>query len=869
MVKPGRGTAGGRARTPIVRGLVALGCVLALVTWWLSGSAASPTPAMPGDGPQTGAHLRVPPNSLPQPDAAALAADPASAERVALAAAEEDRGALAAVTGRVTLRGTGAPLPGVTVELWLVNEDDRDRAVCPAPTDADGRYRAMAPAPMWLDAVIARTGPASIGAWVAPDVELEAGRETVVDLAVPPGATLEGLVLDDEDRPVAGAQVRAWAWVDDAPGAPDLPPPDRSAVSDRQGRFALGALGPDFLVDAVAPDLVCTQRILGTHDEGHLAGGLVLRLSPARWVPVVVVDRAGAPVPDVSVQAELEHDFMQFDELVTGVSGLEYEVAACVEMRTDSDGRGLLGPLSREPWMISVEQPGNPRWARVHRDGDGSLVVVLGSGARVEGQVLAWDGAPIADALVGPAGGGAAGVAEPVRTDGAGRFVLEPIGAGTSSIMAVAPGLPVRHKLLSDLLPGATTAVTIVMFPGELLRIQTVDAEGQPVAGVAARLRNSGWAEGASGEDIPPELVRAVSAGDGRLSLGPLQAGAVRVVLTLPGTRNEVHRALEPGPGEHVVCMAPPRLVTLAGQVLDAWSGLPIPRYRVITRTGAGESLNLHDVEAADGTWSLRLDPATTPAIRFEAKGYAGVLVDVPSSPSDVDPPLTAALLPARVLDVTVRRPDGTPLRARLAFTDEARRPLSAEFGDLHRSETIWTDEHGQALVVGLPAARLAVDVVNSAHGVDESHAVDLRAPRETPLELVVTPGPERNVDVVVLGVRPRLPVPAAPSVWALLDEYARDACWPIDQDVTVRASDGGQLVVERHLSAAEAGAARSLPPSWNSGLVEFARIELPPRPLQLEVSAPGYVSARRAWAPAAPGEWPSGLLTVVLVREP
>ena len=113
------------------------------------------------------------------------------------------------------------------------------------------------------------------------------GEVGTLDVELFPGATLVGIVVDGDTRPVPGATVFGWTgaqWkIDTRVGGP--PPPDRTVTADSLGRFVIGGLGPYFVLSAEAPEMTCRWRLKGKLPDGSYTEGVTLSLSPARHAP--------------------------------------------------------------------------------------------------------------------------------------------------------------------------------------------------------------------------------------------------------------------------------------------------------------------------------------------------------------------------------------------------------------------------------------------------------------------------------------------------------------------------------------------------------------------------------------------------------
>jgi hypothetical protein len=114
-------------------------------------------------------------------------------------------------------------------------------------------------------------------------VRIEAGRESVIEFTVERALAIDGLVVDESDAPVAGADVFAIRHV-------DWPVPDRFtriAVSDEQGRFNASCVGGPWALRAQHGALRSALVRPGTGDGEFLGDGAArvrLVVAPAQLV---------------------------------------------------------------------------------------------------------------------------------------------------------------------------------------------------------------------------------------------------------------------------------------------------------------------------------------------------------------------------------------------------------------------------------------------------------------------------------------------------------------------------------------------------------------------------------------------------------
>jgi hypothetical protein len=362
----------------------------------------------------------------------------------------------ASVSGRV-LDPDGRPVPGATVlALPVLLEDliQDSQRIKPATTDAQGRFTigGLLPGRLGLYASVHGKGR------TREQVNLEPGEQrTGVVLSLTATTLLEGVVLDDEGRPVAGAEVWAQSTGDETMRAalPDMLAGDFSFVADLDamrvrasldGRFALpsGSLPgkPELLARADGFELYRTA--LPTH------GPVDVRLTRERQARVTgrVVDPTGAPIAafvvnrkavysddgrfsvprQLSVQVRApgyastsffvslkgEADVDVGDVTLTAAAALLVTVrdargnfvdGAAVSARqsensstcSTAEGRCRLGDLAPQKAGVTVRKDGFVTWAKPHelRGPETTLEITLESAqGALEGHALGADGRP-------------------------------------------------------------------------------------------------------------------------------------------------------------------------------------------------------------------------------------------------------------------------------------------------------------------------------------------------------------------------------------------------------------------------------------------------------------------------------------------
>lgn len=846
------------ARARPLLGLLLASALLVTVVVWMQ----DPPGEGPAAGPATVEALgdpgsTLPPTSLPEPAASAptpleVAGDgqPSSAVDPLPALAPTQ------LLGRILRRADRSPVADVAVQAVLWSDasegDDQERRL-PLRSDDEGRFEAILPAPYGLDQLIVGAGPDTIPAVAWEFTEPAPGEPWQVEVLVDGGLQLQGRVQDRQGAPVAGARVRVWLFPEGWPEVQRPAEPDRETSTDGLGRFRLDVLGPGFVVDVADPGRRSLRLLMGRATSGSLTLEQPFVLAPERWVGVQVRDLSDRPVW-TSLEARHEPGFLQQSERATALGEVHWELPAEVTLDTDEGGRGRLGPLTDEPWMVSVVDSRYPRWRRVHAPGDGPLSIVLGQGVEVTGRVTGPAGQPVAGARVefecqtGQRG---------TETAADGSFRVTDVDDGPVGYGAWAPGFALRRH--THWRPGEPLPITLE--PEAELIVEVVDGQGVPVEGV--RVLPRAWRSDLTWIErmVPGQRLTDVS---GRVTLSGLSTGEHALSLEHRPTRRRREVLVRSGSGVQQVVLEDPGRITLRGRVTAAGSGAPIPRFRVLRRlTGPASNAGFsRGFEDPDGRFSWEV-PALPMSLTVSAEGHAPWFLE--QVPLDEDPaPLEVRLHPVRSLVVQLRDTSGQPVRGRLTVADVgdgAPRPLR-----LGHDHNAWTDDDGRALIPDLPATLVEVSASNEALAAQVRERIDLSATGEQRLELVLAAGPRRVQQVVVFEGEEAVGHRAGPaSPWALLSAHGRDALRPVGRAVRVRVirPDGEQLQ-DLAWSAEQAGAPRRFASEPDLG-VQPAELELPAEPLWIEVSVPGGEPQVAAWQPSDGGVYRSDPLVFVL----
>jgi thiol-disulfide isomerase/thioredoxin len=290
---------------------------------------------------------------------------------------------------------------------------------------------------------------------------------------------------------------------------------------------------------------------------------------------------------------------------------------------------------------------------------DGSAVLRLDRGTLVEGTVVGPDGKPVpgAEVLYGEGSRRAANLIPALKADARGGFSLGIKPGVATSLTIQHPGYgPVRQSLRVGAEP---RRLTVTLPPGRTIRGRLVDRAGKPLRG---RLEVTSWR---GSETLQKELLTDA---DGRFIWD--DAPGDEIVFRADSIGYSAKDDVTLGPGEHTIVLD--RRITLKGTVVDAATGLPIPKFSVSMATVKApgkpliwqRGLDLDGKsEEATGAFEYPLNiPAHQYLLRVHADGY--LPADSPRFSAEGGPrPLTFRLAKAGPIRGTVLNADGSPAR--------------------------------------------------------------------------------------------------------------------------------------------------------------------------------------------------------------
>ncbi len=274
---------------------------------------------------------------------------------------------------------------------------------------------------------------------------------------------LEGQVVGEGDRPVAGATVVLVAN------------PPRSITTQADGSFVFEHLvGRSYTLLARASAGVAgpvTARLTEKTEP------IVLHLRAGATVAVTVVGSDGKPVDAATV--ELRGDDLQTDTTRAGIATFK--------------------PVVPGPYDIVAYAPGSAKtYKRVRVSGQLAVKLALANGAAVSGRVVDADGNPVEGARVlNVAASDFRSPADPrldaITTDAKGGFRFAALPAGSVRFLATHPDHASGTSAMVTL-DGVTEKrdVVVTLAPGVVVRGKVVDIAGGPIEGARVRIGPSG-----------------------------------------------------------------------------------------------------------------------------------------------------------------------------------------------------------------------------------------------------------------------------------------------------------------------------------------------------------------------------------------
>lgn len=460
--------------------------------------------------------------------------------------------------------------------------------------------------------------------------EIHAGVETLVELQVDTRAIAEVNVVDEQDRPVAGATVCASrsaagsvAWY------------EMLANADASGRCRVESTHERTLFAVVAGRALSQQLQLV---PGRSLSPLTLRVGPpAGTVRGRVIDVDGSPVPDAVVAIVANADAAAYPPM-----------PLCA--RTDARGEFTVGSVAFGACSVFAvcEALDGRRW-RMQRAGRAEGIVV--TDAPLEVEVRLARGAGVHGLVETPARDRARQVevsAILLDREGMPQLIYERLSKetivdahGAYRLTGLLPGRYVLYA--SDRLQEARHEV--VLADGEMatwstrlggvapIALRIVDAAGRPIGQCA--LYSSGRDMASGRTDV-----------DGRFRFETRSDAAVTIAVFLGGHPAAWFDDIRPQPDEQELRLAGANLPgTAHGRVIAQDGPLPVGlRLQLVPIDTPNRRYPVGDAIAADGSFRLEVVPPDTYRVAITASGRTGQEELASAPPRTIAPGATCDL---------------------------------------------------------------------------------------------------------------------------------------------------------------------------------------------------------------------------------
>ncbi|HEX9986816.1 MAG TPA: carboxypeptidase regulatory-like domain-containing protein [Thermoanaerobaculia bacterium] len=630
--------------------------------------------------------------------------------------------------GKVLEEGTSQPVAGAEVRLvavtargnlprYMRGEDEEPEQEFQVFTDGEGNVRFEHLPAGRFDLLVKAAGfaPRTVRGLTIENGERANDLGTVL---LQRGATLEGIVVDDDRQPLAGVVVGIYppsptgirGEAVDRMAQPDV----REAVSGADGRFTISELTTGETVDVTARRSGYVPATM-PKVEVPRAEPLQIELEVAARLSGRVLTEQGDPVAGATVTAKPADA-----ALPAGLSGMttETDLAGAYVLSDLAAGKVALtamakGYISVDPLLMDVSQGRSVD----HVD------LTLRRGAAIEGTVLTPSGVPAIGARVTlrrtitPDRMLEIEIAGSSRTDGDGRYRLEGVPVGQQMVRADHEAYVAVDRALQ--VQAGDNHLDLRLNEGFAVAGRVVDNGGRPVGGAAVALQTAG--PGSARQDVSGSdgAFRFAGVAAGRYNLSAQKQGfssASQEVQLADRSADNLELRLEQGGGVitgRVLGLHPQELsqlrVSAMKQPLDSMDGMKEGRM-----DSQGGSYRVEGVHPGDWAVTARLPDGR------QARKTAKV-TDV-STPSQVDLDFGEGV----ALRGTVRR---------------LRRPVpsasvQATGVGVDSSGTAVTDSSGTFRITGLKPGEHKVVVLVAQSGLRHEQVVHLAGDQSIDVEL-------------------------------------------------------------------------------------------------------------------------------------
>lgn len=413
---------------------------------------------------------------------------PSVAREAALAATAGPAATTGSLVVHVRWGKDKSPLAGVPVIVAPFATDMRVDGLR-AMTDATGtaRFETLPPeSRLWVQ---------TIRSFARTNVEVRAGETEEIDLELPIGLLMTGVVVDAANAPVAGALIEvvpmSWAHSD----------AEVAATCDADGRFTVRSASGLILIGARAEGHAASPLRVIQGKEGAQADVRLQLGPPAGSVDGLVVDERGGPIAGAVVRIG-EGNVSDIKATIEGAPPLPAQV------RSDAAGRFRAIGIATGLQPVVARAPGRAAWSgtvEVAANLATPLRIRLEPGAALRGVVRNADGVPVDHAKVEI---GDARALDHFRATTASNGAFEIVGLGTGEIVVAAShddfGTAEQRVRTAA---GTVTACEVRLSAKALLNGRVEDEQGAPIAKAQLRCSAEGGFTGGFQTDAEGRFV--------------------------------------------------------------------------------------------------------------------------------------------------------------------------------------------------------------------------------------------------------------------------------------------------------------------------------------------------------------------------